>query len=456
MPVKLLQTLQYLVLVVIASLVTACGGDTKTRTIIQDNEIIVSNYIPIADIDALEAIKEQTDLTLDGTGSSDADGSIASWQWTQVDNGAPGVVIQNATTSIASATMPNISAPTDLIFQLTVTDDKGVTDTALHTVTVTPVFAYIPCSTDDVASMSSSGVYSTGKTGGYIPLCNGELLIANATLNRIDRVDLKTGSIVDYYELTSTPAQMVMDTARGIIYVALPSATFVARLDLNTDTVDYIAIAEQAMKIAVRQANGFLMTTVSSPRKLYWYDVNDVAHGPWDVYGDLIQHNSATDEVLVTRSTSSPARIYRYEFDTNGDLAYLQQSISAGNPNSLAISASGNHLIAAAGGGNGTGYTIFDFNPRNLDTIYGEFNTGAYPVGGHFSLDEQLLATTNRSSAILFTVSNHTESVRYTPSACSYGELTDANISRGNKLMIASQTCGIYDDVTNFYYYKLP
>src|SRR5204862_3711345 len=67
-----------------------------------------------------------TDLpaTLDGTGSFDPDGVITGYQWTQIQ-GAP-VQIQNAGTAVATFIAPLTAGV--LVFQLTVTDQHGFTN----------------------------------------------------------------------------------------------------------------------------------------------------------------------------------------------------------------------------------------------------------------------------------------------------------------------------------------
>jgi len=72
-------------------------------------------------------------ITLDGSHSSDADGTIASFAWTQLSG--PAVVLTGASSSIASFTAP---AAGTLVFALTVTDDDGQTTTAQASITIDP------------------------------------------------------------------------------------------------------------------------------------------------------------------------------------------------------------------------------------------------------------------------------------------------------------------------------
>ncbi|UCE88965.1 MAG: PKD domain-containing protein [Pseudomonadota bacterium] len=107
--------------------VTDDAGDTGTTThTIQINP--VGNQPPTAAISAPATAVEGTPVTLDGSGSSDPDGSIVSHDWDLGDgNNASG------------ATVTHTYAVGTWTATLTVTDDAGDTDTATHTITVTGI-----------------------------------------------------------------------------------------------------------------------------------------------------------------------------------------------------------------------------------------------------------------------------------------------------------------------------
>ena len=83
--------------------------------------------LPVANAGSDQTVKEGVKVTLDGTKSSDADGTIASYRWAQIDGQQ--VTLSSLTASKPTFTSPYIKGGDTLIFQLTVTDNGGNTDT---------------------------------------------------------------------------------------------------------------------------------------------------------------------------------------------------------------------------------------------------------------------------------------------------------------------------------------
>lgn len=110
------------------STLMACGGGGG-----DDPE--PENRAPTARVAANFDVFIGDSVTLSGTQSSDSDGSIASYVWAQTA-GTPTVTLENADTATASFTAPDVTADSDLTFQLTVTDNEGATATATVVVTV--------------------------------------------------------------------------------------------------------------------------------------------------------------------------------------------------------------------------------------------------------------------------------------------------------------------------------
>ena len=109
--------------------VTDDKGLSSTAAVTNVNVLHV-NVAPAANAGADQTVDEQTAVTLAGSGS-DIDGTIASYSWTQV-SGTP-VTLFNANAAVATFTAPASMTGGALSFQLTVTDDKGLSSTAVTT-----------------------------------------------------------------------------------------------------------------------------------------------------------------------------------------------------------------------------------------------------------------------------------------------------------------------------------
>jgi uncharacterized repeat protein (TIGR03806 family) len=93
-----------------------------------------ANLPPVAAAGGDRAVAESTPVALDGSGSSDPDGDIAHYSWSQI--AGPAVALADADSDVATFTAPDVGADTDLTFRLTVTDDGGDTDSDDVTITV--------------------------------------------------------------------------------------------------------------------------------------------------------------------------------------------------------------------------------------------------------------------------------------------------------------------------------
>src|SRR5688572_17623764 len=96
-----------------------------------------ANTAPVANAGASQTVTSGATVTLNGTASSDADGTIASYAWAQTAGAA--VTLSSATASQPTFSAPTVASATALTFSLVVTDNRGSASSASAvTVTVNP------------------------------------------------------------------------------------------------------------------------------------------------------------------------------------------------------------------------------------------------------------------------------------------------------------------------------
>jgi chitinase len=100
--------------------------------------ITVLNQAPVANAGPDQTVVRRSIVTLDGSASFDQDiGDNIRYQWTQLSGRT--VTLSNPNSAITTFEAPGVRRDTtrELVFELTVTDEEGVTssDTVLITVT---------------------------------------------------------------------------------------------------------------------------------------------------------------------------------------------------------------------------------------------------------------------------------------------------------------------------------
>lgn len=97
-----------------------------------------ADIAPVADAGNNQTVRQRQTVYLDGSGSSDPDGQIVRYRWTQLSGKR--VSIRNADTSLAYFTAPRVRRGTTrtLEFELEVTDDLSTTAVDQVTISVTP------------------------------------------------------------------------------------------------------------------------------------------------------------------------------------------------------------------------------------------------------------------------------------------------------------------------------
>jgi len=121
-------TRKFFIAAIISAFLSACAGgssEEKSAPAIPP-PTTTTKVAPIAVTGDDFSVDEDATVTLDGSNSSDSDGSITSYGWVQT-SGSPTVEIQDSDKDIASFIAPDVNSDTQLVFELTVTDNDGKT-----------------------------------------------------------------------------------------------------------------------------------------------------------------------------------------------------------------------------------------------------------------------------------------------------------------------------------------
>ncbi|HSX32715.1 MAG TPA: PKD domain-containing protein [Candidatus Saccharimonadales bacterium] len=112
-----------------------CASTTYTGTIWTDDAqdqtsswpgpAVGTNQPPIVNAGSDQTVLPGDTVTLDGTGSTDPDGTVASYSWAQVSGTA--VTLSSNTAAQPTFTAPHLASGDTLVFHLIVTDNGGVT-----------------------------------------------------------------------------------------------------------------------------------------------------------------------------------------------------------------------------------------------------------------------------------------------------------------------------------------
>ncbi|MBF0622341.1 MAG: DUF1566 domain-containing protein [Magnetococcales bacterium] len=117
---------------------TASDGKASADSVIQVTVTEPANVDPVANAGSDQSVDEASTITLSAAASTDSDGTISSYQWTQT-SGTDVTLSDSGATSSVSFTAPTVASAETLVFQLTVTDNLFATHSDNVEVTVNPV-----------------------------------------------------------------------------------------------------------------------------------------------------------------------------------------------------------------------------------------------------------------------------------------------------------------------------
>ena len=299
------------------------------------------NNAPTASVvNSTLSVDENDSVTLDASPSSDSDGDAITFAWTQTSGTS--VNLTNATSAQASFTAPDLPATEDLVFEVTVTDAKGASDTATVTVTVndsagneSPV-ANVASSEitvtegDSVTLDSSTSSDPNGDTltHAWTQASGTNVTLANANTSQASFTAATAGSYS--FTVTVTDPAGATDTSTVNVTVNAPNSAPTASVASET--------------ITANEGNSVTLNGSSST----------------DPDGDTLTYawvQTSGTSVSITNSTSASASFTAPQVSATSTLAFeLTVSDPSGASDTASVTVTVNDVPASSGGGGSFGW----------------------------------------------------------------------------------------------------
>ena len=249
------------------------------------------NVPPTARISAPATADEGATVTLDGTGSTDTDGTISSYAWTTDD---ASIAITDADRPTASFTAPQVTEDTPLLITLRVTDNQGAPGSAQYTLIITdsespvvpdttpPTFTVDGHTGDFETSLTEGQTYRNGKidnineTGSHptsteIRYYSGTGDVITTTdeneINSINNTRPAIGGYTIQYRVSDSAVSPNTHTITETLTVRAPDTVTIGAIVSTTGSISSLGIpANDAIHLAVNDFNDRYL----APKEAAW------------------------------------------------------------------------------------------------------------------------------------------------------------------------------------------
>jgi hypothetical protein len=302
--------------------------------------------------------------------------------------------------------------------------------------------ASLGCVTDDVSGIPKTGWFPLGPTKDFVPLCSGEVILADTAKNQLLRKNVPSDTLLAAYGLMGKPGAFAFDAENGYLHAALSNST-VVRLELSTGALATISLPAVPLHLAVGN-RGQLFASLRASDGGYDTQVAIIDGVGARVqrilssdFGSVLVFERQRGKLLTADGLVTPSTLRRYAFDPDALTLKQEQELWDAGSRCLALSPDGSRLAAYNGG------RIADYSSMNFSNIAGYWNTGSHPSAAAFSPDGRLLVTSDGVRVKVFDVETHALLDTYSPMGCSpYDNVIRVGFSRGGRIVFSLTECG--------------
>lgn len=246
-----------LILLAAVLILSGCSGGSSSKN---KPPPPPANVAPTANAGPDQAVDRMVAVTLDGSASSDSDGTIATYAWTQT--GGTAVTLDSAAPAMPTFMSPDTPAGEDLTFSLVVTDDDGAAsaaDTVVITVSANAapsadagpdqtVSSLDPVTLDGSASTDNDGTIAayawTQTTGTNVTLDETVPAMPTFTAPNVGADEILT------FELVVTDNDGAASLADSVIITINPTLALPFSDDFGDGNFDGWTIVDDAVTVA--------------------------------------------------------------------------------------------------------------------------------------------------------------------------------------------------------------
>lgn len=260
------------------------------------------------------------------------------------------------------------------------------------------------------------GTIKLPRTRDFAVVSETEAVVGQTVDNRLELYELCSPTPAHIWQLPASPRHMAYDATTRTVFVGLSGSTHVAVVRLDSDEVQLIRTDAQVRGMTLVDTNtvaAWLDDHSSIPDTAISVLDGDALEVRTTVRGDFYEYLAYSAPLGHLLTVGNPGGATHFlaknDFTEFAEIGWIG---AGSNCSEVAVSADGQHAAIPCGGGNGDGYSVFDFDAATLRTTYGQFVTGAYPRGAAFSDDGRFFASSDTRDIVVFDAVVYSEYAR--------------------------------------------